>query len=169
MVKMVAWLPRRERTWDLSGTLIVRTGKDCLLEALNAKDEVIWRYNADHVRRWIRKHSRQLQRLSEDFKFENRPVPPFEQRRSDAVRKYHDRMDSACHMIAAQLVGYAERRRFAALVYHDGEHGYSPEFPYARLRSLISEKADALTLSIRIASGELPGETPETLESDSTE
>ncbi len=85
LVKMVAWLPRRERTEPLDGTLNVHTAKDCLLLAVNGKDETLWRYNADHLRRWIAEHKRQLQRWAEDQKYESRPVPNFVERRDQAV------------------------------------------------------------------------------------
>jgi hypothetical protein len=32
-----------------AGVLTVRTGKDCLLVAVNAKDEALLRYNGDHL------------------------------------------------------------------------------------------------------------------------
>jgi hypothetical protein len=113
MVKMAAWLPRIEDRGVRTDVLIVRTCKDCLLTAVNTKDETLWRYNADHLRRWAGEHRTQLQRWSEDQKYEQRPVPAFAQRRTAAARKFRDRMNSATHEIAAQLVGYASRRRFA--------------------------------------------------------
>lgn len=160
MVKMVAWLPRKA-SQERSGTLVVKTGKDCLLLAVNAKDEVIWRYNADHLRRWIAIHKKQLQRWSEDFKFEHHPVPPFAERRLASARKFRDRMDSATHEIAAQLAGYADRRHFAEVVYDDTERGYA-DIPWFRLASLISEKLDALGI-IFTARGAAVAETPEPL------
>jgi hypothetical protein len=113
MVKMAAWLPRQESQAARSDVLSVRTGKDCLLIAFNAKDETLWRYNGDHLRRWAEGHRNQLHRWSEDLKFEQRPVPSFDERRRAAVRKFRDRMDSATHEIAAQFAGYAARRHFA--------------------------------------------------------
>ena len=51
LCKMVAWLPRREAQ-ERSGALYVRTINDALIAAFNAKDEELWRYNADQVLRW---------------------------------------------------------------------------------------------------------------------
>jgi len=154
MVKMVAWLPRKERAKDLSGTLSVRTDKDSLLVALNTKDEALWRYNADHARRWIREHRQLLQRFNEDTKFEHRPVPPFRVRREQAVKKFHDRMDSICHQVAASLEGYAQRNNYAVVRYDDSLKDYCPDFPWARLRSLTSEKLDAFGIRFEAASGD---------------
>ena len=107
MVNMAAWLPREEDKGARADVLTVRTGKDCLLVAVNAKDEAVWRYNGDHLRRWAGEHRTQLQRWSEDQKYEQRPVPAFAQRRTAAARKFRDRMNSATHEIAAQLAGRA--------------------------------------------------------------
>src|ERR1019366_5692205 len=72
MVKMAAWLPRAEDKGPRAAVLTVRTGKDCLLIAVNAKDEALWRYNGDHLRRWAGEHRTQLQRWSEDQKYAQR-------------------------------------------------------------------------------------------------
>lgn len=117
LVKMAAWLPREEDNGLRADVLTVRTAKDCLLIAVNAKDGEIWRYNGDHLRRWAGEHRKQLQRWSEDQKYEQRPVATFAHRREAAVRKFRDRMNSATHEIAAQLAGYAARRHFAKVRY----------------------------------------------------
>jgi hypothetical protein len=52
LVKMAAWLRREEDKGARADVLTVRTGKDCLLVAVNTKDEALWRYNRDHLRRW---------------------------------------------------------------------------------------------------------------------
>lgn len=53
----------------------MRTDKECLLVALNAKDETLWRYNADRVCRWMAEHRRNMQRWADDSRFEHRAVP----------------------------------------------------------------------------------------------
>ena len=141
LVKMAAWLPREEEKEARADVLTVRTGKDCLLVAVNTKDEELWRYNGDHVRRWAGEHRTQLQRWNEDQKYEQQPVPAFARRRETAVRKFRDRMNSATHEIAAQLAGYASRRHFAQVRYDDSDHSYMGDgFPWYRLRSLIADK-----------------------------
>jgi hypothetical protein len=160
MVKMAAWLPRAEDKGPRADVLTVRTGKDCLLIAVNAKDEALWRYNGDHLRRWAGEHRTQLQRWSEDQKYEQRPVPAFAHRREAAVRKFRDRMNSATHEIAAQLAGYASRRHFAQVRYDDNDHSYLGDgFPWYRLRSLIAEKLDARGIALE-ASAQPAQETP---------
>jgi hypothetical protein len=163
-VKMVAWLPRTETVHDANGALFVYTRNDCLLCAVNGKDETLWRYNGDHLRRWQAEHRRRLQRWSEDQKYENRPVPSFAERRSAAVEKHGNRMNSALHEIAAQLAGYAARRRFASVRYDDTEHGFCESFPWYRLRALIAEKLDKRGIAMEIASREVTKETAEPLE-----
>jgi hypothetical protein len=152
MVKMVGWMPRAttERGNRENTTLRVRTEKDSLLIAINTQDERIWSYNADHVRRWIAQHRRQLQRWSEDAKYEQRPVPSFTARRTAAVTKQRDRMRSAVQEIAAQLGGYAARRKFARVEYDDTERGYSEQFPWFILRDRIRTVLDTLGIAFEV-------------------
>jgi hypothetical protein len=165
MVKMVAWLERPEAARKRTGVLEVRTATDRLLVAVNAKDETIWSYNGDHLRRWGAEHRTQLQRWSEDAKFENRPVPSFAARREAAAAKYHRRMESAAHEIAAQLAGYAVRRRFAVVRYDDSVRSYLGQAgPWARLKGLIAEKLDAAGIRLElVASAPATQKTPEAL------
>ncbi len=153
LFSMAAWLPRQQpaAVRDRTGVLTVATRRDCLLTASNARKEAIWIYNADHLRRWQAAHARQLQRWSEDHKYEQRPVPAFAARREAAVRKYRHRMESACHEIAAQLAGYASRRRYATVRYDDSERGFCEQFPWFRLRSMIAEKMDAAGIALELA------------------
>jgi hypothetical protein len=160
MVKMVAWLPRAEKAGNMTGTLRVRTGAGQMLLAVNAKDETLWRYHGDHLPRWVAAHRSQLQRWSDDSKFEQRPVPNFQARRAAAVTKFHHRMQSAAHEIAQQLAGYARRRRFAEVEYNDQDQTYCPQFPWARLRALIFEKLDAYGIQLRLASDAVVAESP---------
>jgi uncharacterized protein (DUF433 family) len=155
MVKMAAWLPRAEDTAPRADILTVRTGHDRLLVAWNAKDERLWLYNGDHLRRWIGEHRTQNQRWSEDQKLEQWPVASLAKRREAAARKFRRRMDSATHEIAAQLAGYAARRHFAQVRYDDSDHSYLGDaFPWYRLRMLIAEKPDArgIALDVSVAS-----------------
>jgi hypothetical protein len=161
MVKLVAWLPRDMQAKERAGQLTVRTAKNCLLVAVNAKDEALWRYNGDHLRRWIAEHRKQLQRWSEDAKYENRPVPTFAERRAAAARKFRHRMNSATHEIAAQLAGYAARRRFAAVAYDDTERSYV-DLQWFRLRAMIEEKLNERGIEF-IASGPAEAKTGEPL------
>lgn len=143
MCKMVAWVERPKVTGERVGCLRVRTAEDSLLIAANGKDERLWTYNADQVIRWQEEHKRQLERWSEDSKFEQRPVPAFALRRENAVEKNKDRIRSAIQMIAAELVGYAVRRKFAEVRYDDSCHEFAGDgFPYFALKRQIEMKCD---------------------------
>jgi len=154
MCKLTAWLPRPETATGLSGTLFVRTDPDSLLVALNAKDERLWALHGDHVVRWSAEHRRQLQRWADDSKAEQRPVPSFAARRAEAADRYHRRMRSAVQEIAAQLTGYARRRRFAGVRYTDGDTSFCEGFPWFALRERIRQKCDEYGIAFEHASGE---------------
>ena len=110
MVKMAAWLPREDHKGARADVLTVRTGKDCLLIAVKAKDEALWRYNGDHLRRWAGEHRTQLQRWSEDQKDEQTAGTGIRSSARDSGTEVPRRMNSTTHEIAAQLTGYASRR-----------------------------------------------------------
>lgn len=176
-VKMVAWLPRQPKQ-DATGVLRVTTQKDSLLLAVNAKDETLWRYNGDHLRRWITEHSRKLQRWSEDEKFEQRPndyrlrrdVATFQQRREEAVTNQFGRMASALHEIAFQLATYARRRKFAGVLYDDSEKTFlGARAPWFRLAQLIEEKLDAFGIEFEHASAPAPDKSGEPLAEEQTD
>lgn len=169
MCKMVAWLPRRVSAAGLSGALHVRTMPDSLLRALNAKDEKLWEYHGDHIRRWSAEHAAQLQRWADDSKFEQRPVPSFAARRTDAAVKYRDRMASAIKETAAQLVGYAERRKFAVLRYDDTDTSYVPKFQWFALRERIALLCDEAGIMFEHASGAVEPESADPLASGEAE
>jgi hypothetical protein len=168
MCKMVAWLGRPAKR-EAEGVLTVRTSVKCpdkpaaLLVAVNLKDEVLWQYHADHVVRWSAEHREQLQRWADDSKYEQRPVPAFAARREAAAKKYRDRMNSAVREIAAQLAGYAVRRKFATVRYDDSDTTYCPGFPWFALRERIKTKLDELSIAFDHASAEAMKETQEPL------
>lgn len=163
MCKMAVWLPRAVSESEGSNTLTVRTRKDCLLVAVNVKDKALWRYNGDQLRRWAAEHRAQLQRWSEDQKYEARPVPAFAARREAAARKYRNRLNSATHEIAAHVAAYAARHHFAAVRYDDADHSYLGDgFPWYRLRALLAENLDARGITLK-AIGPSGLETPEPL------
>lgn len=164
MAKLVTWLPREEATGVAAqGVLGIRTAGNVLLIATNTKNETLWRYNADHLRRWTAEHRAQLQRWADDTKYENCPEPNFAARREAASGKYRNRMDSACHEIAAQVAGYALRRKFAAVRYDDSVKGYCEQFPWFKLRTLIAEKLDRAGVEFEHATEDAPPEKPEPL------
>jgi hypothetical protein len=149
LVKLVGWIKRQPETPKASGaSLMVKTGKDHLLSALDHKAERLWIENADQIGRWIAEHRVRLQRWAEDHKAEQRPVPSFAQRRELASAKYHRRIKSAVQEIAAHVVNFTLRRRYSEVIYNDQER-WLGDFPYAaleaRLRTLCDEKQIAFT------------------------
>jgi hypothetical protein len=152
-VKLVAWLPRRSSANKPSGVLRVRSDADALLVAANVKDERLWCYHADQIRRWVAEHRRMLQHWADDSKFEQRPVPSFAARRQQASLRYHRRMNTASDQAAASLVGYAERRKFAAITYDDTERGFCPDFVWSRLKQRIKSLCDERGVEFTTATG----------------
>ena len=139
----MAWLPRKSRS-DATETLIVQTGTDHFITArlsADAPEAKAWHLNADHIRRWVHEYERRLQRLREDRKAEQRPVPSFENHQDIVVAKQRRRMDSAVKEIAAQVANYAKRRRAAALEYLDTAKPIE-SFPWFALRERLKTKCD---------------------------
>lgn len=161
MIKMAGWFPRRQDNPERTGTLFVLTVKDALFATKISGDqeETPITYN-DQIQRWVAKHRRWLQRWSADTRFEHKGTPPFSARREAATVKYRNRLESFCHETAAHLVAFAVRKEFAGIAYDDTEKGYCPEFPWAQLRSMIAQKADAAG----IAFSAVPLEIQETQE-----
>ena len=150
--KMVAWLPRPERADKLVGTLAVQTGKDSLLLAVHANK--FWSYHGDHLRRWSAEHAHQLSRWSDDQKYGQLSIAPFAERRRRAATKYRNRMLSACHEVAAQLVNCAVSRKVAVVTFDDKERGFCEQFPWATFRSLLHQKLDAAGIAFNVAGAE---------------
>lgn len=160
MVKMVAWLPRG-RNQAAEGTLVVRSTPDALLQAFNLKDEAVWTYHGDQLRRWIAEHRKHLQHLADDSKAELRPpTASFARMRRNAAERFHHRMSSASHEIASMLIGYAQRRKLAAIRYDDADQSFGEGLPWAEFRRKIAEKADAAGIAFVLASTEAVEETP---------
>lgn len=148
--KMMAWLPRNTTKDNLEGTLIVRASPHSLLVATSAKNDMVWEYHADHIRRWSAEHRTQLGRWANDSKFEQRPTPPFQRRRELAGEKYRKRMSTAVQEIAASVVGYARRRRFAVVQYDDRDTSFCPGFPWFALKERLRRKLDEYGIMMEI-------------------
>jgi hypothetical protein len=152
MCKMVAWLARESQTAGTArtGILPVQTEEGMLLAALRSKDERIWRYHGEHLRRWAAEHRKLLRALADDQKAEQKSGPRFADRKTSAVLRYRNRMGSAVREIAAQLVAYAAKLDYAAIEYDDSIRDFCPEFPYRALREQIRTKCQALGLGFRL-------------------
>jgi hypothetical protein len=165
MCKMVAWLPRTAAKTGRTDTLFVRTDTAAMIVALNAKDDTLWTYHGDQIPRWAAEHRKQLQNWADDSKAEHRPTPPFFERRHQAALKYRARTKSALQQIAAMTVGYAKRRKFAAISYDDSLTAFAPQFPWFELRATLAQLADASGIEFEYAgaSGEAAKESPQPL------
>lgn len=144
MVKLCLWLPKENKA--STGTLYVSTRRDCLLSWSfdNQGQGEIYRYNADHVRRWVAEHRERLQRTSDDLKREKRWPAQVRAKmvgsREPWVEKQHRRLDAATHEASAMIAGVASRRRVATVVYDDHERGFVESFPWADLDLKIGQK-----------------------------
>lgn len=166
MVKIAAWLPR---PWveevDLSaspgtsieeklraierrgrqGTMELRTANNALFVAVMPEREDPWLLHADHVWRWIARHRRILDRLSDDTKAEVRSPKRKKRQLLDRLEvlthRQRCRMDTFIHTAARMVVGAADRYNILEIRYDDSNKRYFHEFPWFRLRQLIQEKA----------------------------
>src|SRR5690606_19031439 len=118
MAKIVLLIPRPRRS-DASGTLLVKTHAESLIEALDVKGDRIWWLHADHARRIVSKHQghlQRLQRLSDDCKHERRKPrrsgTGFREMVSDVSRRDARRIQQIADEVAASTVAFAQRRRY---------------------------------------------------------
>lgn len=159
MAKLVMWLPKRERSKEQSGTLVVRTDPNSLLVYHMDGEEP--RYiHADQARRWVAEHRRKLQRTADDTKREKR-VPKRQrhqitQKRATWAAKHRRRMDSLTHEVSAMIAGYAERRRAAAVVLDDDDRDYVESFPWHELRTKLAYKLEERGIEFRTAAAVSP-------------
>lgn len=195
MVKLVAWLPRQQgpafaipppagqsiedalqaiQRYGREGMLEVRTGSNALFIAFAPGREEPWLLHADHVRRWIARHRRQLERIADDTKAERRRPRREKRGLLDCLdvltHRQHCRLDTFCHTAARQLVGWAERSNVLELRYDDRNQGYFTDFPWFKLRQLIADKCDELGLDfVHVQQDELaePDASVEVLETPS--
>lgn len=170
-IKLVAWLPRKNEKANGDRTLFVRTAADSLIVAVDAEDNRIWIENADQLRRWIAEYERVMQRLREDRKAEQRPVPSFTHRQDALGEKQSNRMTSAIQEIGAHVAGFARRRKFVLVRYDDSEHGFAGDgFPYFALRERIKMKLDESGIAMEhVASGDVAKKNQEPLAEGKTE
>jgi transposase len=108
---------------------------------MSAVGDCVWVVNADHVKRWAAEHQRKASRWSADQKASDH-LPVFQSRREADALKYRNRMNSACHQAAAQVVAYAVQKRFGVLNYNDTNHAFCSRFPWYALRQMIVEKCN---------------------------
>jgi len=133
--KLVGWFAQQKQH-KAKGTLRVRTGKDCLLMAVDERSSPLWVENCDQLPRWIAEYRNRLHRLSQDRKAEQLPVPSFATHWDTLVRKQRHRLKSAIQESAAHLANFALRHSYARVEYDDRER-WLKEFPYSLLETRI--------------------------------
>jgi hypothetical protein len=166
LAKMVIWLPRtvvQHRT----GTIEIRTGPDAFLTAMGCSDP--WVFNADHVRRWAAQYRHMMDRLDQDIRTGKHLPKRVQQQMADhreaVVARYHRRMNSFCHQVAAALAGYADHQKVGEVRYVDDDQSYVPTFPWFELRTLLANKLEERGIKF-LATGQ---EMPRTLREDGAE
>lgn len=141
LMKLAGWLTRAEAK-RRTDALLVRTGKDHLLSALDVKGRRLWVENHDDLPSIAAAHRRRLQRLSEDQEAEQRPVPSFANVRRRAALQYRNRMKSMIQEVCAHLAAFATRRGYGRVLYDDSDR-WLDCFPYFeladRLRIMLDE------------------------------
>lgn len=144
LVKIAGWFPKVVRTNKPWAASLV-TGGDCLFTLYSDEQKTIYRWNADHVKRWVAAQDEQMQRLREDLKAEKRLG-----REKDGIlarmallsAKHTDRMHSFCHEASAQVIGHLVRRRCGTLVCSFSDTGFIPHFPWFKLKTMLANKAN---------------------------
>lgn len=119
--------------------LRVFTATESLLVVLDDRDQVVCRYNGDHIRRWCAEYRNQLDRWREDA-----PDPPAARaiapRRAARIDKHHNRIRSAVDEAAAAVIRCARRRMATHIQYDDSISTFAKPFPWHMLRDQIREK-----------------------------
>lgn len=164
MLKIAAWLPRVERVATGKERFFsLRTDTDCFLYGVLQDQERPWLLNADQVRDWVRQHQRDLRRLGEDRKHEDRrdhnKRRKYRKTLAEKSEKFFNRLDSFVQQTAAAIVGYARRCRVTRIKYDDACRDYLDSFPWARLKLQIQQKCDEFNIAFEAASGEVGAKT----------
>lgn len=141
MCKIVLRLPIAT-AGEREGHLLVTTLDDSFLRAgFLDQARPAWWYHADHVVRRCMAHKWRLRRLSEDNKSEVRSRRcELDEHRERLCRKQHDFLKTFRGQAIASLVGFAVRRKVAAVVLDDRERGYLREFDYSGFWMGLSQK-----------------------------
>jgi len=131
MAKITMWLPKSAAR-ETSGRLVVRTLPNSFLAARKVGERGNgWTVHGDQVVRWTAAQRRRMNRMADDRKAETRRGKDRQARRREAWSgKHAARIKTFAQQTAAQLAGYARRRRVAEVVYDDECHDFLPSFPY---------------------------------------
>jgi hypothetical protein len=171
MAKLVMRVPKVPHVQEKEKAMVVKTDPDSLLIGAIGENE-LWRYNADHARRYEMEylrgyeagHVRRIGRLQEDSKLERRTgeVPDPAMFREKLCTKRNNRMDSICHQATAAAVNRAVRYRCSMLVFDGADETFLPSFPWFKLKTFLEYKTRAagiefMDTTTKNASGEVAG------------
>jgi len=164
MFNLAAWLPRKaagkkQKARELS----LKTGPDYFWRA-ELDGGKPWLLHADHVRRWVLRHSIRLQHWSEDQKFEHRRTArarrPLNEHRAVAAKKQNDRLDTWCHTAAALFTQWCVRQHVSRVQYDETGGYFLQKFPWHRLKTLLQEKLNVAGIDFAaVASAAVPEES----------
>lgn len=147
MVKVVGWFPRKDAR-ESKGALRVHTDSESLITAFNDADERLFVIHGDRAKEWTVRHTTWLQRQRDDQKMERRnPKRKSRKQREDVTvrcKKFHNRIDTFIDQTAAQIAGYADRRKLAKVIYDDRCRDFLGQFPWFRLELGIKTRCESL-------------------------
>lgn len=147
------------------GVLRVHSMAGSMIQAVNVKDAKLWTFHGDELKRLVLERRRRVQRLADDAKFERQPIAVDARQHAAEVSLYHGRAKALTHQLAASIVGYVERRRFAEIEYDDSDRSFCADLPWYDLRLKIEQKAAAAGLVFRsIATSDATPEEAASLE-----
>ena len=135
-------LPVRENRGD--GVITVRTASDTLLDVFAPqRTPPLWRYHAEHVRRWMAEHRRHAQAMANDAKFEPRQERgTLAPRRAVFSLKYNNRMNTMIDDVSRYVVNLVQRQHAATVEWDDAVRWPGGEVPYAALKAKIMQKCE---------------------------
>ena len=125
-----------------------------------------WIFNGDDLQRRIVGHKCMLRRWQSDRKKDRRFSVGYRAENQEdmerRVLKHTSFQKTVIEQTAAMVVGMAKRKQRETIVYHDAEHGFIPDGPYAQLREAVRKKCDSMGLCFKLASDEVVNSSPGT-------
>ncbi len=175
MVKFTGYFPVEHNPH--TNILRVQSTDDTFCQIINAKSMRLYALNADLAKQWIGEHSRLMQRLGDDRKFERRTgrsKEKFERHVTWLCERHANRMRSYMQMQAAQIANWAERQKANCVTWIDWPDTQShpnvtafEQFPWAAFLGILTstlKQKDITLIRHGVASGSVPQESMEPLE-----
>ena len=166
MVKLVAWLPRKEataRAGDTETVLVVKTSPDAFVVA-EQEGRTDWILNEDRLYGWISAHDRYRHRMAENLKFEKRWPKRTRERMLErlevACDKQRNRLATWNHTAAKLVAELASRRHCSRVeLRSDGTRGTRlVHFPWHDFAGKLAQKLDERGIAFVDSTGGLTAE-----------